>query len=140
MVKEKNNGKIQYYHNIEMKFKKRVLFVAVFLGILVLFFDPAHVDLRKVISIAFVGGGLVLKGFGRIFSITAGCSVLIPGRKPLRIRPRRCLGGISFEISHFEDPHEPRLERTYIKTSERYSFCIMKYSEKRYGRKIKGSV
>ena len=68
-----------------------------------------------MISIAFIGGGLILKGLGRIFTITARDSAFIPGRKPLRIRPLRCLGGIFLEISHFEDPHNLRLERIRIK-------------------------
>jgi hypothetical protein len=71
-----------------------------------------------VISIVFIGGGLILKGLGRIFTITAKNSAFIPGRKPLRIRPLWCLGGIFLEISHFEDPHDPRLERIRIKISD----------------------
>ena len=66
--------------------------------------------LFKTISIVRVARGLIFKG------LTEYASVLMEvfcdkfrARKPLKIRPLRSPGGISFEISSLKDPHDLRL-------------------------------
>ena len=56
------------------------------------------------------------------WSIITGHSALFFWRNTLRIKPLRSLGGISFEISSFEDRHDLRLKYAY--TFERYQFFI----------------
>jgi hypothetical protein len=56
-----------------------------------------------------IAGGLIFKGLSNYLLITTGYSTFVPGRKPLKIRPRQTLGGISFEISSFEDRHDLQL-------------------------------
>jgi len=54
----------------------------------------------------FIAGGLIFKGLSNDLSIISKYSALASGRKPLKIRPLPALGGISFEISSFEDRHD----------------------------------
>ena len=65
-----------------------------------------HADLLKRISICFIAGGLIFKGLIDYLPIITVYSALVSGRKPLKIRPLQALGGISFEISSFEDRHD----------------------------------
>jgi len=65
-----------------------------------------HADLIKRISMGFIAGGLIFKGLSNDLSIISKYSALASGRKPLKIRPLPALGGISFEISSFEDRHD----------------------------------
>ena len=65
-----------------------------------------HADLLKRISIGFIAGGLIFKGLMNYLPIILSYSALTSGRKPLKIRPLPTLGGISFEISSFEDRHD----------------------------------
>ena len=64
-----------------------------------------HADLLKRISIGLIAGGLIFKDLNSYLPITKGYSTFTSGRKPLKIRPLPTLGGISFEISSFEDRH-----------------------------------
>ena len=65
-----------------------------------------HADLLKRISIRFVAGGLIFKDLSNYLPIITKYSVLVSGRKSLKKRPLPALGGISFEISSFEDRHD----------------------------------
>ena len=62
-----------------------------------------------VFSIAHIACGLIFKGLTEYASVLTDvfCDKL-RWRKPLKIRPLRSLGGISFEISSFKDPHDLR--------------------------------
>ena len=70
---------------------------------------PDHADLLKRISIRFIAGGLIFKGLNNYLLITIWYSAWASGSKPLKIRPLPTLGGISFEISFFEDRHDLHL-------------------------------
>jgi hypothetical protein len=65
-----------------------------------------HAGLLKRISIAFIAGGLIFKGLSNDLPIITRYSAVVSGYKPLKIRPLPALGGISFEISSFEDSHD----------------------------------
>jgi hypothetical protein len=65
-----------------------------------------HAGLLKRISTGFIAGGLILKGLSNCLRIITSYSAVASGRKPLKIRPLPALGGISFEISPFEDGHD----------------------------------
>ena len=67
-----------------------------------------HANLLKRISIGFIAGGLIFKDLSNYLPIITGYSAIASGRKSLKIRPLPTLGGISFEISSFEDSHDPR--------------------------------
>ena len=58
------------------------------------------------ISIGFIAGGLIFKDLRDYIPITTIYSTLASGRKSLKIRPLPTLGGISFEISSFEDRYD----------------------------------
>jgi hypothetical protein len=68
-----------------------------------------HADFLKRISIGFLAGGLIFKGLRYYLPIITGYSALASWSKPLKIRPLPTLGGISFEISSFEDRHDLQL-------------------------------
>ena len=70
-----------------------------------------HANLLKRISICFIAGGLLFEGSIDYPSKITVYSALASGRKPLKIRPRPGLGGISFEISSFEEGHDLRLKK-----------------------------
>jgi len=65
-----------------------------------------HANLLKRVSICFIGGGLIFKGLIDYLPIITVYPALASGRKPLKIRPLQGLGGISSEISSFEEGHD----------------------------------
>jgi hypothetical protein len=65
-----------------------------------------HTYLLQTISIGLVASGLIFKGLWNHLAIITRYSASASGRKPLKIRPLIALGGISFEISSFEERYD----------------------------------
>jgi len=57
-----------------------------------------HANLLKAISISFSAGALILKGLREAFPSVTEHSAMGQGRKPSKIRPLQCFGGIFFTI------------------------------------------
>ena len=90
-----------------------------------------HANLFKTISISFIASDLIFKGLKEDFPRITVHSARGKGRKPLKIRSRRCLGGPAnacadstniggIEISSFKDRHDLRIRNQHAYTFERY--------------------
>jgi len=74
----------------------------------------------------FIAGGLIFKGLSNDLPIITRYSTFASERKPLKIRPLPALGGISFEISSFEDRHDLiSINKLHAYTFERYQNFIL---------------
>jgi hypothetical protein len=90
--------------DILVTFKSVCTIVSIVNNLFCSIFD--HAGLLKRISIGFIAGGLIFKGLSNYLPIITRYSAVASRHKPLKIRPLPALGGISFEISSFEDSHD----------------------------------